>query len=147
MDLFSWKHTRDRHKIHEHNYITKIYKYSKEDLLFHIWVWLVCQTTFTRKHTEKNGHYKLKYISSPVCVHLLNLFYPVYIDVYFLVEDLSILTLASKAMRNLIEGYRVLSPCLTNKLVQQLHATNNTLPVEKQSDYLREFNKQGLLIF
>jgi hypothetical protein len=50
-------------------------------------------------------------------------------------------------MRNLIEGYRVLSPCLTNKLVQQLHATNITLPVEKQSDYLREFNKQGLIKF
>ena len=50
-------------------------------------------------------------------------------------------------MRNLIEGYRVLSPCLTNKLVQQLHSTNITLPVEKQSDYLREFNKQGLIKF
>ncbi|XP_076116337.1 F-box only protein 47-like isoform X1 [Mytilus galloprovincialis] len=69
-----------------------------------------------------------------------------YILRYMTVEDISLLALGSKAMRNLVEGFRVLSPSLTNKVIQQLHASIHPLPTEKLGDFLRTFNRQGLLV-
>ncbi|KAK3101486.1 hypothetical protein FSP39_003958 [Pinctada imbricata] len=67
---------------------------------------------------------------------------------YLRVEDLSILTITSKAMRNLIEGYRVLMPALQKDLVHRVHSQNKKqpLPLEKQSELIKRFHKLGLLM-
>lgn len=64
---------------------------------------------------------------------------------YIVVEQLSILTITSKAMRNLIEGFRVLKPMLHKELMYRLHAALpfEPIPIEKQSDYLRVFSRLG----
>ncbi|XP_062599947.1 F-box only protein 47-like [Saccostrea cucullata] len=66
---------------------------------------------------------------------------------YLTVEDLSILTITSKAMRNLIEGYRVLMPLIPNVLLQKLHVSKSAQvsPQEQQKTYLEIFHRLGLL--
>lgn len=66
---------------------------------------------------------------------------------YLTVEDLSILTITSKAMRNLIEGYRVLMPLIPSDLMQRLHVPKNSqaFPHDKQKVFLDTFYRLGLL--
>lgn len=61
------------------------------------------------------------------------------------VEDLSILTITSKAMRNLIEGYRVLMPLIPSDLMQRLHVPKNSqaFPHDKQKVFLDTFYRLG----
>ena len=67
-----------------------------------------------------------------------------------LVEDLSILTITSKAMRNLVEGYCSLHPVLKRELISKLHVQSQFLPpsVEKQNiDYIGCFSSLGNHLF
>lgn len=61
------------------------------------------------------------------------------------VEDLSILTITSKAMRNLIEGYRVLMPLIPSDLMKRLHITKTSqaFPHDKQKAFLDTFYRLG----
>ncbi|XP_064600799.1 F-box only protein 47-like [Liolophura sinensis] len=63
---------------------------------------------------------------------------------YFSVKDLSILTITSKMMRNLVEGYRGTSHFSRHLLPQPL--PHKSVPVDKQADYIRNFEKLGLLL-
>ena len=66
--------------------------------------------------------------------------------IFFSVEDLSILTITSKSMRNLVEGYKVLMPVIHKELLHRVHASNpcQVLPLEKQSELIRVFHKLGM---
>ena len=68
---------------------------------------------------------------------------------FILVDDLSILTITSKATRNLIEGYCAVRPILKKSLIQRLHACSPylPLPVEKQSVLVQTFSKLGIYIY
>lgn len=61
------------------------------------------------------------------------------------VEDLSVLTITSKAMRNLIEGYRVLMPLIPSDLMKRLHVTKNSQAFthDKQKVFLDTFYRLG----
>ncbi|XP_053383870.1 F-box only protein 47-like [Mercenaria mercenaria] len=64
------------------------------------------------------------------------------------IEDLSILTISSKAFRDLIEGYFSFYPVLKKDLVNRLHVQSMYLPtpVSKQCDVLNTFSRLGLLL-
>lgn len=59
----------------------------------------------------------------------------------FAVNDLSILTITSKMMRNLVEGYRGTSHFSRHLLPQPL--PHKSVPIDKQADYIRNFEKLG----
>lgn len=63
------------------------------------------------------------------------------------VEELSVLTITSKSMRNLIEGYRVLTPVM-QEILAKIHVQNSSHPVpsEKKNDVIRTFQQMGLLM-
>ncbi|XP_005105911.1 F-box only protein 47 [Aplysia californica] len=63
---------------------------------------------------------------------------------FLTVEDLSILTISSKAMRNLVEGYRVTQFSGPHRIpYEELHSS---LSVEEQAMMLSRFHKLGLLM-
>ena len=65
------------------------------------------------------------------------------------VKDLSVLTITSKATRNLVEGFCTVRPLLKKRVIQRLHtpAAGPPLPVEKQSRLVQTFSKLGILKF
>ncbi|KAL5007135.1 hypothetical protein ScPMuIL_015941 [Solemya velum] len=68
---------------------------------------------------------------------------------YLRIEDLSILTIASKSMRNLIEGFRVTHPIVQKNLLHELHDTKNDCKprtIESQQKHIQLFQKLGLLL-
>ncbi|XP_052812909.1 F-box only protein 47-like [Mya arenaria] len=67
---------------------------------------------------------------------------------YMTVEDLSLLTITSKAFRNLVEGYLALNPVLKKEVIDRLHVQSKYLPVPvcKQSDFVMLFSRLGLLV-
>ncbi|XP_041367596.1 F-box only protein 47-like [Gigantopelta aegis] len=63
---------------------------------------------------------------------------------YLSIEELSILTIASKAMRNLVEGYRVTRP-IGRHLIPTPHP-HIQLPQEKHMEYFKQYQRLGLLM-
>ncbi|KAL3841950.1 hypothetical protein ACJMK2_020027 [Sinanodonta woodiana] len=68
---------------------------------------------------------------------------------YLTVEDLSLLTITSKGMRNLVEGFCVLHPVLQKGYICRLHSYKGTqpvLPIKSETEALNTFRKLGLLM-
>ena len=77
-------------------------------------------------------------------MHLLNRSMYNQLPNLFLVEDLSVLTITSKSMRNLIEGYRVLAPGMHKDLMNRIHSSKKCL-VYDQAYYTHNFHRLGRL--
>ncbi|XP_071099492.1 F-box only protein 47-like [Haliotis cracherodii] len=67
-----------------------------------------------------------------------------YILKFCSVIDLSLMTITSKAMRNLIEGYRVTRPLSRHFL--ELPDPHVILPLDEQAEYFKKYQRLGLLM-